>query len=123
MLPQVAVGKYCCSSLRTPSSYAEIVDPDLMDELTDLGRLLAGARVCHVNATAAGGGVAELLVRMVPIYRSLGIQADWRLIHGDPAYFTITKKIHNALQGAELELSPAVDGGLKPLDSGGLGCF
>jgi trehalose synthase len=52
--------------------------------------------------------VAELLSRQIPIYQALGIGADWRIIHGDKDFFTITKGFHNALQGAEFRLTPAV---------------
>jgi len=53
----------------------------------------------HVNSTRAGGGVAEILQRMIPILRELGIDARWEVIEGDSRFFDITKKIHNALQG------------------------
>ncbi len=58
-----------------------------------------------MNATAAGGGVAELLSRIIPIHLALGISTDWRLIYGDKDFFTITKGFHNALQGGELDLT------------------
>jgi trehalose synthase len=53
----------------------------------------------HVNSTKAGGGVAEILQRMLPIIESLGIAARWEVIQGDDRFFEITKKVHNALQG------------------------
>lgn len=53
----------------------------------------------HVNSTREGGGVAEILQRMIPIFQSLDIDARWEVIQGDAQFFDITKKIHNALQG------------------------
>lgn len=53
----------------------------------------------HINSTRAGGGVAEILQRMIPIIVELGINARWEVIEGDSRFFDITKKIHNALQG------------------------
>ncbi len=54
----------------------------------------------HINSTRAGGGVAEILQRMIPILKELGIDARWEVIEGDERFFDITKKIHNALQGS-----------------------
>lgn len=53
----------------------------------------------HVNSTRAGGGVAEILQRMIPLLGSLGIKARWEVIEGDDKFFDMTKKVHNALQG------------------------
>jgi len=74
-----------------------------MDELVSLGEDLKGLKVCHINSTPFGGGVAELLVSYIPLLRGLGIDADWQVIRGDHRFFTITKGLHNALQGAPYE--------------------
>src|SRR5690606_10774462 len=52
-----------------------------------------------------GGGVSELLRSVVPLLNDLGMLADWKIISGDEAFFNVTKKIHNGLQGADLELT------------------
>lgn len=67
--------------------------------LQKLGDALTGQTFLHINSTKAGGGVAEILQRMIPILSSLGIDARWDVIEGDDRFFEITKKIHNALQG------------------------
>ncbi len=67
--------------------------------LRKLADHLAGKTFLHVNSTREGGGVAEILQRMVPILSGLGIKARWEVISGDDAFFDVTKKIHNALQG------------------------
>jgi trehalose synthase len=67
--------------------------------LKRLGERLGGRSFLHVNSTKEGGGVAEILHRMIPILKSLGIDAKWSVLEGDETFFDITKKIHNALQG------------------------
>ncbi len=84
------------------NAYRNIVGNEAVDELLELGRQLKGARVLHLNSTAFGGGVAELLYSMVPLMNSVGLETDWKVIEGDPDFFTITKLFHNALQGMEL---------------------
>jgi trehalose synthase len=64
-----------------------------------LGEKLHGKSFLHINSTKEGGGVAEILQRMVPMLDELGIRARWEVIKGDAKFFDITKKIHNALQG------------------------
>src|SRR5438270_10992354 len=59
----------------------------------------------HVNATAYGGGVAEILQNLVPLLRDAGVDAHWAVLDAPPAFYDITKKIHNALQGMKLDLS------------------
>ena len=75
------------------------------NELRCLAAPLRGATVVHVNATAVGGGVAEILQRMVPLQRGLGLDAQWFALDGDPDFFRATKKMHNALQGREENIS------------------
>jgi len=64
-----------------------------------LGAKLYKRSFLHINSTRAGGGVAEILQRMMPILTEFGIEARWEVIEGDSRFFDITKKIHNALQG------------------------
>ncbi len=105
MLPKVSVHRFCCAPFTNVGSYRRIVGDELIDEIENLARDLKGVRVCHINSTGFGGGVAELLSRHVPLSRALGINADWRLIQGTPEFFTVTKALHNALQGAAYTLS------------------
>lgn len=67
--------------------------------LRKLGERLKGKTFLHVNSTRAGGGVAEILHRMIPILKGVGIEARWEVIEGDERFFEITKKLHNTLQG------------------------
>ncbi|HEX2291818.1 MAG TPA: glycosyltransferase [Gaiellaceae bacterium] len=70
-----------------------------MAEIQRLAAPLEGKRVCHVSATAFGGGVAEINYTLVPLMKSAGLETDWRIIKGQDEFFNVTKKIHNALQG------------------------
>jgi trehalose synthase len=83
--------------------YAPIVGDDVVARIRELAAPLAGARVLHLNATAYGGGVAELLATHVPLLRSVGVEAEWQVIRGSDEFFTITKAVHNALQGGKVQ--------------------
>jgi trehalose synthase len=83
--------------------YADVVEPGTIERVRALAEPLRGARVLHVNATAYGGGVAELLATHVALLRSAGIDADWQVISGSDEFFAVTKTMHNALQGAEVD--------------------
>ena len=85
--------------------YVEHVGDEALDELRSLASPLQGARVAHINATAYGGGVSELLRSIIPLYRSFGVEAEWFAIPGRPEFFEVTKGFHNALQGAEYDLT------------------
>jgi trehalose synthase len=101
---RLSVGRQVGAQAGSVERYRSLVGDELVDELLTLGQALRGIRICHVNASGTGGGVAELLARHVPVLQALGLQADWRLIHGDPQFFTVTKAVHNALQGARYDL-------------------
>jgi trehalose synthase len=88
------------------ADYAGVVDLEVIDRIYRLAEPLQGARVLHLNATAYGGGVAELLATHVPLLRSVGIDADWQVMQGSDQFFGVTKSVHNALQGADLEWTP-----------------
>src|SRR5262249_35274256 len=68
-------------------------------EIQSLVAPLRGSRVVHINATADGGGVAEILNSLVPLLQSVGIDASWYVLPPDDAFFEVTKQIHNWLQG------------------------
>ena len=98
LLQDVRVGS------QTIDAYASIMGEERYDELRTLANHLKGARVLHINSTAYGGGVAELLRSNIPLLRSLGINADWVIIRGDNPFFNVTKGFHNALQGGAYHL-------------------
>lgn len=81
------------------ADYEPIIGKSTVQELRVLAHHLHDTSVQHINSTRAGGGVAEILARMVPLLQDLGIQTRWDVIEGDPAFFNVTKKMHNALHG------------------------
>lgn len=107
-LPKVAVGRHYSSESIHLENYRQWVGDELVEEVRELSKHLQGLRVCQINATAAGGGVAELLSRLIPVYLALGIPTDWRVIYGDKDFFAITKSFHNALQGGRAPLTDDV---------------
>ncbi|MBI2862219.1 MAG: glycosyl transferase family 1, partial [Chloroflexi bacterium] len=86
-------------SPRALEDYRPILGDERVEELRKLGDGLRGARVLHVNSTAFGGGVAELLSSLVPLMNDLGLAADWQVMKGADEFFQVTKVMHNALQG------------------------
>ncbi len=104
MLPKVSVGRFHSAMSTSVESYRPLVGDVMIDEILDLAKSLRGVRICHLNSTPFGGGVAELLTRYIPMAQALGLNVDWRLIHGETAFFTVTKAFHNALQGGRYDL-------------------
>ena len=85
--------------------YAGIAGKGAIEELFLLADRLKGKVVQNVNSTAVGGGVAEILIRMLPLLRDLGVDARWDVIKGDERFFATTKKIHNALHGVAVDIT------------------
>ena len=85
--------------------YRPLVGGAVVERIKRKAARLAGRRVQHINATKHGGGVAEILHSLIPLARSLDIDAQWQTITGEPDYFEVTKRIHNLLQGGDGGLS------------------
>jgi trehalose synthase len=85
--------------------YAQFVGTETVERVREKARPLQDLRVGHVNSTYYGGGVAEMLSPLTLLMNSVGIKTEWRVIQGSPDFFSITKKMHNALQGGEINLS------------------
>jgi len=79
--------------------YAQVVAPGTLRALEALARKLRGHRLVMVNTTKTGGGVAEILHRVVVILNELGVPTTWEVMEGDDRFFGVTKKMHNALHG------------------------
>ncbi len=90
------------------NAYREVAPKGTVDFLLRLAERARGRRFLHVNSTRYGGGVAEILTRLVPIMGELGIKADWEVIEGDSEFFATTKAFHNALQGTEQVFTEAM---------------
>ena len=99
MLQEVALGQ------RSLADYTHIVGKDTVEEIRALAEPLQGKRILHVNATAFGGGVSEILYTIVPLMRDIGLDAHWHVILGAEEFFNVTKIMHNSLQGDPQSIS------------------
>jgi trehalose synthase len=94
---------------RRLEDYRGIVEAGSIERIRELAGSLQGARVLHISATAYGGGVAELLATHVPLSRDIGLEAEWQVMHGSDEFFGVTKTVHNALQGADVDWNTAME--------------
>lgn len=85
--------------------YEPLVGRQVIEELHLLAEKMKGRTVQNVNSTAMGGGVAEILNRMLPLLKELGVNARWDVIKGGNKFFAVTKKFHNALHGKQEEIT------------------
>lgn len=85
--------------------YEKYIGPEMVERIHKKAQTLQDVHVVHVNSTYYGGGVAVLLGSLTLLMNSLGIETGWRVIQGSPDFFSVTKKMHNALQGGEINLS------------------
>src|SRR5262245_47358679 len=88
------------------TDYQDVVGPGVIDELKLVAGRVKRRRLQHFNSTSVGGGVAEILTRLVPLLRELGIDASWDVIKGDQAFYNVTKAIHNAVHGKGPGITP-----------------
>lgn len=93
---------------KSVEDYRRIVGDETIDEIRLLAAQLKGVRLLHVNATASGGGVAELLNSLVPLEQDCGLEAEWRVLCKHEGLFKATKGFHNALQGMPFNLTPEI---------------
>src|SRR5438105_6499556 len=96
MLPTVPVQPIRLEAYREPAGQ------EAVSALREAAAPFAGARVLHLNSTAFGGGVAELLFTQVGLLQDLGIDASWQVIEGSDDFFQVTKFVHNGMQGADV---------------------
>jgi len=85
--------------------YEELIGAEAIERIMLKAKRLHDLRVVNISSTFYGGGVAEILSSLTLAQRAIGIRADWRLIQGSPDFFSVTKKLHNALQGGEIDLT------------------
>jgi trehalose synthase len=86
--------------------YVPLLGAAEVEELRTLAGPLEGEVVDMVNSTAVGGGVAEILTRLIPLARELGLDARWHVMEGSPEFYDITKAFHNALHGNTYTVRP-----------------
>jgi trehalose synthase len=91
--------------LVTIEDYEPLIGAETVERIGGKAERLRDLHVVNVNSTYYGGGVAEILSSLTLLMNAAGIKTGWRVIQGRPDFFTITKKIHNALQGGAINLS------------------
>jgi trehalose synthase len=85
--------------------YEQFVGTETVERIRKKAKQLQDLHVVNVNSTYYGGGVSQILASLTLLMNGLGIKTGWRVVHGPPDFFSITKKIHNALQGGKINLS------------------
>ncbi len=93
------------SAIHTIGDYEQYIGKEAVRRIKAKARPLRDMHVMHMNSTYYGGGVSQILSSLTLLMNSLGIQTGWRVVHGPPDFFSVTKKFHNALQGAEINLT------------------
>ena len=90
---------FCPFSTPPLEVYASILGGERIERLQKVAQRMEGLKLVEINATAQGGGVAEMLYSSIPFMNALGIEAEWKIIGGNKDYFECTKSLHNQLQG------------------------
>src|SRR4030095_7396025 len=85
--------------------YEPLVEAEVVQRIRQKAAKVKGLRVANFNSTYYGGGVAEIISSLTLLMNSLGLRTEWRVIQGTPDFFSITKKMHSALQGGKIDLS------------------
>jgi trehalose synthase len=93
--------------LHTLEQYEPLIGAAAVERIAAKADLVRTMRVAHISSTFYGGGVTELLTPLTLMMNAMGIETDWHLIQGTPGFFGCTKKLHNTLQGENLEFSDA----------------
>ena len=84
---------------RTFAEYEQLLDDETRRAVRERARAVDDLRVAHVNSTASGGGVAEMLRPLVAVSNDLGVDTDWWVLTAAAAFYDVTKAVHNGLQG------------------------
>jgi trehalose synthase len=89
----------------TLEDYEKYIGGKAIERISNKAKSLQNLHIANINSTYYGGGVAALLSSLSLLFNSIGIKTGWRIIQGSPDFFSITKKMHNALQGGKINLS------------------
>jgi trehalose synthase len=91
--------------MKSLDDYLPIVGEKVVGQIYQKAHRLVNKHIVHINSTAHGGGVAEILNNLVVLLNDTGVDTGWRVLIGPSDFFSITKKFHNGLQGNSINLS------------------
>jgi trehalose synthase len=94
---------------KTILEYGKVIGQQTLETIFRIAERLSDKRIKMINSTAVGGGVAEILNRLVPLLNELGVETHWEVIKGNDEFFNITKTIHNSLHGKDESLTPDME--------------
>lgn len=97
---------FCPFSTSPPEAYVPILGEERLERLRKIAQRVKGLKMLTLNATAQGGGVAEMLYSAIPFLNMLGVETEWKVVRGSREYFETTKELHNLLQGKTGSFSP-----------------
>jgi len=92
-------------SVLSLDKFRDILGDETIENIHAKASSLSEKTLVHMNSTYQGGGVAEILNSLIILMNDVGIKADWRVLHGNADFFSVTKKFHNALQGEKINLT------------------
>jgi trehalose synthase len=92
-------------SLTSVQDYEPLIGTKAVNRICRKAESLRDLHIVNISSTYYGGGVAELLSSLTLLMNKAGIRTGWRVIQGRPDFFSVTKKMHNALQGGDINLT------------------
>lgn len=90
---------------RRIEDYSGIIGKEEVEKIKDVAEKISGLEIVHVNSTSFGGGVAEILHSIIPLFNSVGVKAVWEVMEAPEEFFHVTKKLHNGIQGMRVDLT------------------
>jgi trehalose synthase len=94
---------------RRLEDFREPAGEEAVEQLREAAAPLKGSRLVQISSTSFGGGVSELLYSQIALLQDLGIDAQWQLLEASEEFFTVTKLVHNALQGMPVPWTDAFE--------------
>lgn len=91
--------------LHTPQNYEPLIGAETAQRISKKAEKVSSLRVAHISSTFYGGGVTEILTPLTLMMNAMGVSTNWHLIQGTNGFFRCTKKLHNTLQGEDIDLS------------------
>ena len=91
--------------MKSLDDYLPIIGEKVVGKIYQKASRLINKHIVHINSTAHGGGVAEILNNLIVLFNDVGVDTGWRVLIGQSDFFSVTKKFHNGLQGDSINLT------------------